>query len=151
MLNKCYILSFTFKETFCNVHCLMFLLILFHFLAISFMEQKVLSIESFVMKKIHKNCGINFHEWQDDTYFLKNKLSQICCNQILQMHKFSQGWNIYIIYNIYIYIYIYIYAGFEIRVFCLTSHFWVWHKSHCGSQILLQPNSPVFPSFCWKL
>ena len=29
-------------------------------------------------------------------------------------------------------------TGFEIRVFCLTGHFWVWHKSHCSSPIAIK-------------
>ena len=52
-------------------------------------------LESFAREKIHKNFGMNFHEWQDGTRFPKNKLCQIGLNQILQVHKFSQGWNIY--------------------------------------------------------
>ena len=33
-------------------------------------------------------------------------------------------------------------TGFEIRVFCLTGHIWVWRKSHCSS-----PIATKFPCF----
>ena len=75
-------------ETFCNVHCPMFLLILF--LGISFRSSKFRGQKISRGKKIRENFGINFHELQDDS-FSKNKLSRTGRNQILQAHKFSRG------------------------------------------------------------